>query len=717
MINVLLAYGEETNSIVEEFKSIINGDNEEANYINFQKADINTRVSDYDKTLVFIDDDKGVLESYYRLYNEAKDCGNVGKIVVYYKERSEYETKEVYYAKKDANKNRLIRFFDFCGVADIVFDFIAALYCDGAIFADVRRGKLRISGRSIANPLSNVKLIGENAEINEYALRIERAERTLDDVKKDDLFDKRYIDELTEMAKNIDGIYRDYDRLLTIAFELYAESVRAFLNRDIDVIDYIFLKEYVMTGQFGSAQGVFVTRRFMSLFDSVNENNADNILACLKMRALSFVFKEDNSFNTRALRAVFELGKKIEKEFSKDRFFHYAYADFAAKLRDERDRADVVKSEYLEFVMDENVIADEKHLVAASRFVAGELEKNQRFDEASDTLNFALDRVRCEMNAAYMATLLGVLNYERENYELAKEYYAKVAGIMRSVNVRELIAYIKFITKITDAFLPFDGAEEWLGKLVEETEKADIEDFDKAKIYLRYAMIMMKEYSHTDGIEKYFESAGKLFENSIRLRPTECLIGIHDALIHSAMLFESKEDMPRAVELYSLDKKILECIGSLYENVDEMLAYNEYLSGIMSRGGSPSKSFRFLINAERISTKYIERTKNYVKYYAKLLFAIVERYYADGKKIQGTIIARAKLAKLIDAANINCEYLRDLAYFTRNLARIYDTLGYDELYEEFAYMSESYFSIATRANVKVDESLFDDMRNRIETLK
>ena len=85
MINVLLAYGEETNSIVEEFKSIINGDNEEANYINFQKADINTRVSDYDKTLVFIDDDKGVLESYYRLYNEAKDCGNVGKIVVYYK--------------------------------------------------------------------------------------------------------------------------------------------------------------------------------------------------------------------------------------------------------------------------------------------------------------------------------------------------------------------------------------------------------------------------------------------------------------------------------------------------------------------------------------------------------------------------------------------------------------------------------------------------------
>ena len=100
-----------------------------------------------------------------------------------------------------------------------------------------------------------------------------------------------------------------------------------------------------------------------------------------------------------------------------------------------------------------------------------------------------------------------------------------------------------------------------------------------------------------------------------------------------------------------------------------------------------------------------------------MLFAIVERYYADGKKIQGTIIARAKLAKLIDAANINCEYLRDLAYFTRNLARIYDALGYDELYEEFAYMSESYFSIATRASVKVDESLFDDMRNRIETLK
>lgn len=714
MINVLLAYNDELNTIVEEFKSTILGNNGEENCIKFERADENTSVSDYSKILIFIDDDKSILDTYYRIYTEAEKSGNVDKIVVYYKDRSEYATKEVYYAKKDLNKNKLLRFLDFRDVWDIVFDFASSLYCDKLLSVDIKRGKLFIGGRETAS-LFDVKLIQENDLISGNISRIESAERTLGDVKSKELFDKKYIDELTEIAKNIDGMYRELDRLLIYAFELYVESLRAFLNSDIQIIDYIFLKEYIMTGQFGSVQGVFVTRRFISLFDAVNKENADNVLNCLKMYALSLAFKDDNTFTARGLNNAFELGKKIEKEFSIDRFFYYAYADFSLKSKDSRDKKIIIE-EYIDFIKNNNVQANENHLVFAASFIANELEKNQRIADASDILNFSLNRVKEDINKAYLNMRLGVLYYNREDYERAKECYGEVAKAMKNISVDKKAKYLNISIKVMDAFLPFDGAMEWIGEIIKECEKSPLTELNRAKIYLRYAMIMTKEYTDADGMEKYFESAGKLFEKNVRSAPTECLIGIHDALIHSAMLYENKGDMLRAMELYSSDKKILECIGSLYENVDEMLAYNEFLAGIMGKA-SPSKTFRFLMNSERILTKYIEKTKNYVKFYGKLLFAIVERYYVDGKKIQGVIIARAKLAKLIDAANFNAEYLRDLAYFTRNLARMYDALGYDGLNREFAYMSESYFAIATRAKVNVDSDMLIDIKNRIETLR
>lgn len=714
MVNVLLVYNDELKTVVEEFKRIILGNNSEENFIKFERADENTAVIGYSKILIFIDDDKSILDNYYRIYNEAKEIGNTDKIIVYYNARTEYATKEVYYAKKDLNKNKLMRFFDFTGVYDIVFDFASALYCDNILSVDIKRAKLFIGGREMIS-LFDVQLIRDNDNIRKNFLLIENAERMLSEVKSKELFDKKYIDELTEITKNIDSLYRDIDKLLAYAFELYVESLRAYLNSDIQIIDYIFLKEYIMTGQFGSVQGVFVTRRFISLFESVNEKNADNVLNCLKMYALSFVFKEDNTFTARGLSNAFELGKKIEKEFFIDRFFHYAYAEFSQKLRDGSDKTSLIK-EYIDFIKNDNIKANAKHLIAAVEFLVGELEKEQKMTDASAMLDFALNRVNEDIDKAYLNMLLGVLYYEREDYESTKNCYKKVANAMKNIDADKMINYIDISIKVMDAFLPFDGAMEWISGIVNECKKFPVNELSRAKIYLRYAMIMTKEYADSDSMEQYFESAGKLFEKNVRSAPTECLIGIHDAIIHSAMLYESKGDMLRAAELYSSDKKILECIGGLYENVDEMLAYNEYLAGILSKG-SPSKTFRFLINSEKISTKYIEKTKNYVKFYGKLLFAIVGRYYADGKKFQGVIIARAKLAKLIDAANFNREYLRDLAYFTRNLARMYDTLGLDDLKREFLYMSESYFKIANRANINVDEEILLDIKRMIDMIK